>query len=134
MNAIMMRKALLNRVSARPFATATNHVQPRHPLGLRLDKVGFRQGFLQDPSVYPLIAIMGCAFTFVVGMGTHALLTYKDVQVDPKKRNEMFRSWGKQEEASLTKKWTRRATKRMNLTEGLGVDHKEWLKHKKEDH
>lgn len=64
--------------------------------------------------------------------GAHALLTYKDVQVDPAKRNQMMQTWGQQEQDSLTKRWTRRSTKRMNLQEGLGIDHDEWVKDKKD--
>jgi len=60
--------------------------------------------------------------------GAHATYAYKDVQVDPAKRNQMMQTWGREEQDSLTKRWTRRSTKRMNLQEGLGIDHEQWLR------
>jgi len=50
--------------------------------------------------------------------------------VDPTKRNQKMQTWGQEEQDSLTKRWTRRATKRMNLQEGMGVDHQEWMRQK----
>lgn len=50
--------------------------------------------------------------------------------MDPTKRNQMMQTWGREEQDSLTKRWTRRATKRMNLHEGMGVDHQEWMRQK----
>lgn len=126
---------LLKRViPARRFATswtAREAQQPKHPFSLKLDKTSFRDGFLQDPSVYPLIVILGVTLTFMTGMAGHALLTYKDVRIDPAKRGATLQYWGQEDTPSLTKQVTRRATRRMNLEEGLGVDHKEWLKQKK---
>ena len=133
----MMMKAapLVKRIPARRFATtwtARESQQPKHPLSLKLDAgTSFRHAFLQDPSVYPLMAILGTTLSFMIGMGAHALLTYKDVQIDPVHRNSILRTWGQEETPSLTKRVTRRATRRMNLEEGLGVDHTEWLKQKK---
>ena len=122
---------LLKRVGTR-IRQASNKTA-KHPFSLRMDNQNnFRQGFLQDPSVYPLIAILGAGLTFMCAMGAHALTSYKDVQVDPTKRNQMMQTWGRQEEDSLTKRWTRRSTKRMNLQEGMGIDHNEWTKHKKD--
>lgn len=61
------------------------------------------------------------------------MTSYKDVQVDPVKRNQKMQTWGQEEQDSLTKRWTRRSTKRMNLHEGLGIDHDQWLKEKNQD-
>lgn len=128
----MMKAALFNRVLTRRFATTASQVQPKHPFSLKLDKQGFSKGFLGDPSVYPLIVILGTALTFMTGMGVHALTSFKDVQIDPVHRGEIIKTWG-EDKHQLTHRWTRRSTQRLNMgEEGLGIDHKEWLKHKKD--
>jgi hypothetical protein len=75
---------------------------------------------------------MGCAMTFTVGMGLHGLTTYTDVQIDPKKRNTMIRDWGNEERHSVTEKLVYWNSFQKNMPEGLGVDHKTWIKQKKE--
>lgn len=69
--------------------------------------------------------------SMLLSLGAHAITSYKDVQVDPTKRNQKMQTWGQEEQDTLTKRWTRRATKRMNLQEGMGIDHNEWVKQKK---
>jgi len=57
---------LLKRIGVRHNTNKT----AKHPFALRLDQQNnFRQGFLQDPSVYPLIAILGAGLTFMCAMG-----------------------------------------------------------------
>ena len=83
--------------------------------------------WFSDPSTYPLIVIMGTAITFMTGAGLHALIRYKDVQIDPAKRNSMLQNWGDEEYSTTLSKvisWNAYGK------EGLGVDHEEWLKRK----
>lgn len=58
---------LLKRVGIRPMHT---NKTAKHPFALRMDQQNnFREGFLQDPSVYPLIFFLGAGLTFMCGMG-----------------------------------------------------------------
>ena len=93
---------------------------------------GFTKTWLSDPSTYPLIVIMSIAATFVIGMSTNALLTYKDVRIDPKKRNTMVRDWGEGGYQPLTGKVIWWNSWQKLAPEGLGVDHDKWLEGKKE--
>lgn len=62
---------LMKRIGVRH----TTHKTAKHPFALRLDQQNnFRQGFLQDPSVYPLIAILGAGLTFMCAMGKYMSL------------------------------------------------------------
>eukprot|EP00581_Thalassiosira_minuscula_P026443 CAMPEP_0184434042 /NCGR_PEP_ID=MMETSP0738-20130409/422463_1 /TAXON_ID=385413 /ORGANISM="Thalassiosira miniscula, Strain CCMP1093" /LENGTH=101 /DNA_ID=CAMNT_0026799921 /DNA_START=47 /DNA_END=352 /DNA_ORIENTATION=- len=87
-----------------------------------------KRDWFSDPSTYPLIAIMGCALTFMTGAAANALIRYKDVTVDPRKRNSKLQTWGDEEEYNSTLKklisWNAYGK------EGLGVDHNQWLKEK----
>lgn len=47
---------------------------------------------------------MGCALTFMVGMGGHALVSYKDVKIDPNKRTSKVTYWGTEEEPTVLSK------------------------------
>ncbi|KAL7475504.1 hypothetical protein ACHAW6_001415 [Cyclotella cf. meneghiniana] len=86
-----------------------------------------KKDWFSDPSTYPLIVIMGTAITFMTGAGIHALVRYKDVQIDPKKRNAKLQNWGEEEyQTTLSKVISWNAYGK----EGLGVDHEEWLKRK----
>jgi hypothetical protein len=91
-----------------------------------------KKDWLSDPSTYPIIAIMGFAVTFVVGMSANALLTYKDVRIDPKKRNSTLRTWGEGEYQPLCGKVIYPWSWQKTAPEGMGVDHEEWLKGKEE--
>ena len=72
---------------------------------------------------------MGTAITFMTGAGIHALTRYKDVTLDPSKRNSMLQTWGNDEyETTLSKYISWNAYGK----EGLGVDHEQWLKEKEE--
>lgn len=91
----------------------------------------FKANMLSDPSVYPLVGIMGFALIFMAGMGTHALLTYQDVEIDPKKRASTLRYWGNdQKHEPLTKSLVYWNSWQKNYPEGLGIDHKKWLESK----
>lgn len=98
----------------------------------------FRENWLSDPATYPIIAVLGGAMTLVVGIWFHSLAINKDVQIDPKKRNSIIRTWGKAEYATLpsvatniTAQVTRRPTWIQKSPEGLGVDHDKWLEERK---
>jgi hypothetical protein len=53
-----------------------------------------RKKMLSDPSTYPIIAILSAAVTGCVGFGLFHLSHAPDVQLDPSKRNKLFRDWG----------------------------------------
>jgi hypothetical protein len=53
-----------------------------------------KQAWFSDPAVYPIIVVMGGAAALVVGVGGSCLLYNPDVQIDPKKRNDIMRDWG----------------------------------------
>jgi len=76
------------------------------------------------------MVVMGCALTFVTGASIHALTCYKDVQIDPAKRNSKLQTWGKEE------KYTPLVGKAIGWNmygkEGLGVDHEKWQKEHEE--
>jgi 5-methylthioribose kinase len=65
-------------------------------------------------------------------MGFHGLTSYTDVQMDPKKRNKILRDWGNEEHHSVTEKLVYWNSFQKNMPEGLGVNHKAWIKQKKE--
>lgn len=100
-------------------------------LVLVMQKYSFQKSWLSDPSTYPLIVIMGGAITFMTGMGVHALSSYKDVTLDPKKRNAKLQTWGQTETPSLLSRVIYWNSWQKHNPEGLGVDHEEWLESKK---
>ena len=93
-----------------------------------------KENWLSDPSVYPLIAIMSTAGVFIVVMGANALLGYKDVQIDPRKRNSMLQTWGQEERIPITYRVHRATAGGRGMghmtdnPEGLGIDHAKWQK------
>mmetsp|Transcript_28962 Transcript_28962/g.47832 ORF Transcript_28962/g.47832 Transcript_28962/m.47832 type:complete len:136 (-) Transcript_28962:150-557(-) len=95
-------------------------------------KHGAGKDWLSDPSTYPIIAIMGFAGAFVVGMAANTLMTAKDVQIDPNKRSSIVRTWGEGDSQPLTGKAIWRWSWQKTNPEGMGVDHDEWLEGKKE--
>lgn len=82
---------------------------------------------MSDPSTYPIIAIMGTAMCFMVGMAANAL-TYKGVYVSPSKRGAILTTWGEEEKTGVTEAFVefRGGVK----AEGLGIDHEKWVKQK----
>mmetsp|Transcript_27473 Transcript_27473/g.35794 ORF Transcript_27473/g.35794 Transcript_27473/m.35794 type:complete len:132 (-) Transcript_27473:102-497(-) len=101
------------------------------PKALRAD-IGYsiKHYGLSDPSTYPLILVLGCAMAFVTGMGIFSLTTYKDVELDPHKRNSTMRTWGRDEVPTLTERLIYWNSWQKLAPEGLGVDHKKWLEEK----
>jgi hypothetical protein len=70
---------------------------------------------------------MGIAMTFVVGMTANALITYPDVQIDPKKRTTQMRDWGKGDHQPTVGKAIWRWSWQATAPEGMGVDHEKWV-------
>ena len=91
----------------------------------------FKENFLSDPSTYPIIFIMGFALTFMTGMGLHALAYYKDVRISPSKKHSELQTWGQEKVNPIVKViGEKNPYYRPTFTEGLGVDHEEWVKAK----
>lgn len=91
---------------------------------------GFKANFLSDPSTYPIIVILGCAMTFMTGMGFHALAYYKDVKISPSKKGSLMQTWGDQKVNTVVSVIGQNSYYKPTFTEGLGVNHDEWLKAK----
>jgi hypothetical protein len=68
----------------------------------------------------------------MVGMGCNALFTYKDVQIDPRKRNSMLTTWGQEQHDGVVKTYSEKVLGGVR-PEGLGIDHDEWVKSKKKE-
>ena len=63
------------------------------PKYLTIQKDNFKKAFLSDPSVYPLIFIVGCTLSGFFGFAAWHLEHDPDVRINPKKRNALFRYW-----------------------------------------
>ena len=57
-------------------------------------KYSFKKAWLNDPSTYPLIVVLGAAAGLCSGFGIYFLTTSKDVQINPQRRNSIMRTWG----------------------------------------
>lgn len=77
---------------------------------------------MSDPATYPLILILGCAISFMTGTGVHMLMHNQDVEIDPVKRNQGMRDWGRNDAPSVTEWLVRDRYFRNNNPKGLGVD------------
>jgi hypothetical protein len=73
---------------------------------------------------------MGCAITFMTGMGINALVSYKDVKLSPEKRNSKLQTWGTEEQPSKLSYAVHWNSYQKNMPEGMGIDHEEWKKSK----
>eukprot|EP01083_Nonionella_stella_P007698 22166_1 len=90
-----------------------------------------KRDWFSDPSTYPIFVIMGAALTFMTGAAANALIRYKDVTIDPKKRNSILQTWGSEEECGEYHSMLEKAISwNAYPPEGLGVDHDAWLKEK----
>ena len=58
----------------------------------------FKQDWLSDRSIYPLIIIVGTAMSFGIGVGVRCLTTNPDVQLSSSKRLSILRTWGDENE------------------------------------
>jgi hypothetical protein len=57
------------------------------------EKYRFKDAFLSDPSVYPLILIVGVTVSGFFGFMLWHIEHHVDVRFSPKKRNALFRYW-----------------------------------------
>ena len=73
------------------------------------------------------MTIMSFAITFLVGMSLNALITYKDIRIDPRKRNTVVRDWGEGGYQPLIGKLIWWNSWQKNAPEGLGFDHDKWV-------
>lgn len=65
---------------------------------------------------------MGFATTFMVGMGINALVNYKDVQINPARRNSVVQTWGTEEHPSVLSRAVYWNSYQKLKPEGLGRD------------
>jgi hypothetical protein len=95
-----------------------------------------KKAFFSDPSTYPLLAIMGIASFIVFGMGSNALLNYKDIKINPAYKHQVIRDWGKEPVSKVALVLSKEPIAmhaqhfKSIRQEGLGIDHEEWLKGK----
>jgi len=81
---------------------------------------------------------MGFISAVVVGMGTHQLLTLKDLRFSSKVKHAPLQTWGGERNVTVAARWANGPMlmhgneHRSTWNEGLGVDHNEWLKQKAE--
>jgi hypothetical protein len=68
--------------------------QSSGPAVTTVPRTTFKQNWLSDPSTYPLIAVMSGALALVGGVSAYYLSIHPDVQINPTKRNSLFRTWG----------------------------------------
>mmetsp|Transcript_20316 Transcript_20316/g.25112 ORF Transcript_20316/g.25112 Transcript_20316/m.25112 type:complete len:92 (+) Transcript_20316:50-325(+) len=53
----------------------------------------YKSAFLSDPSTYPIMVILGFAVAMGTAVGMRCLLKNPDVQISPKKRSSIVRTW-----------------------------------------
>jgi hypothetical protein len=94
----------------------------------------FKKTFMSDPATYPLMVIMATATTFMIGMGIHAMTSYKDLRITPSAKHKIIQDWGEEQKrpiiapvASHPFAFHRQSFKDIQY-EGLGVNHDEWKK------
>ncbi|KAG7358951.1 NADH-ubiquinone reductase complex 1 MLRQ subunit [Nitzschia inconspicua] len=101
-----------------------------HPQELIKQKNDFKKSWLSDPSCYPIMLIMGCGMTWMVGMGANALFGYKDVQVNPNNRGAVLKDWSKEHRTTVMERFAK--MKGGVAPEGLGIDHDKFVKEKEQ--
>lgn len=140
MNALrpfIQRSSIAVAATRRCATTVTGPQQGVHNLSAKsavppqMRSRGFKQDWLSDPSTYPIMLIMGTAITFMTGMGIHALTSYKDLRIDPRKKHAEMQFWGHEKQDSVVKAVaTKNPWYTPYFTEGAGVNHEEWVKAK----
>ncbi|KAL3757442.1 hypothetical protein ACHAWU_006649 [Discostella pseudostelligera] len=128
MNALFFRptSSIISRAARQYTSSPASTLWKREAAAEK--RLFIKKHWLSDPSVYPLMVIMGCAMTFLTGAALNAAIRYKDVTLDPKKRNSKLQTWGAEDKyhSTLEKVIAWNAYGK----EGLGVDHEQWLKEK----
>ena len=127
MNALRNTAARTSRMLTRRFASGAYRPKTIDFTNMERQIWNVKKDWLSDPGAYPIMAILGCAVTFMTGAGLHALTAYKDVTIDPTKRNSKLQTWGNEESHSLVE---RAISWNAYGKEGLGIDHEQWLKEK----
>ena len=111
-------------------ATQLRSKATMHPQEIIKQNNNFKKQWLSDPSTYPIMLVMGCGISWMVGMGFNALFGYKDVQVNPNNRGAVMKDWSKDHRESVMERF---ANMRGGVAaEGLGIDHEEWAKRKEQ--
>jgi hypothetical protein len=135
MNTLLSFKPLIQKTnhgmiiqrSCKRLASTAAHSNNAHGS----NKINYIQKhWLSDPSVYPLMVIMGSAITFMSRAGIHALRDYKDVKLTAAHRNSPLQNWGYEKESSAVETWVGRSN--AFPPEGLGLNHDEWMKSKEQ--
>ena len=71
--------------------------------------------------------------TFMTGAAANALIRYKDVTINPAKRNSILQTWGTADD-EVDGKYHSTLEKAISWNaygkEGLGINHEEWVKEK----
>lgn len=99
-----------------------------HPRELIKKNNEFSKSWLSDPACYPIILIMGCGMTWVLGMGANALFGYKDVQLNPNHRGAIMKDRSREHRVSVMERYA--SMKGGVAPEGLGIDHDKFVKEK----
>lgn len=101
-----------------------------HPHELIKKNNEFKRSWLSDPSTYPIMLIMGCGMTWMVGMGFNALFGYKDVQLNPNNRGAVMKDWSRDHRTGVLERYV---TFRGGVApEGLGIDHDKFVAEKEQ--
>ena len=96
-----------------------------------------KKAWLGDPSTYPLITVLMGAGALIVGFTLNCFINNKDVRINSKYKHQVIRDWGTSHTNTVAESVGTRpllnARRYKTLPyEGLGVDHKEWMKQHKQ--
>eukprot|EP01083_Nonionella_stella_P015311 42825_1 len=87
---------------ARRFASGTYKPKSIDFTNMEKNAWNVKKDWFSDPATYPIFVIMGCAMTFMTAAAAHSLIRYKDVTIDPKKRNSKLQTWGMEDRYQST--------------------------------
>lgn len=109
-----------------------SHLKSRNTQN-KIKPYSFTEACLSDSATYPLFACLAVAGTFIAGCTINAFANNKDIRISPAHKSHVLRDWGQGHTATLTEVvGTRPLVNAQRYTtlpyEGLGMDHKEWLK------
>jgi hypothetical protein len=129
-----MQKTVLQ--ASRRFNSATTTVAPKAPFVPDIYKNSFKKTY-SNPGVYPLLAVLGAAGCFIVGMTTNRVMyRSKQAKFSQEAKNSVIQTWGTEKTEALVNRASKRPIAfnaqgfRSLRQEGLGVDHEEWKKGK----
>lgn len=102
-----------------------------HLNAININKNSFGENWLSDPSTYPIIIVLSSAICFLAGMGVYSLTSYRDVRISPDRKHSEIQDRSNKHYRSFTESIGSHNKKYAPFfMEGIGVDHKEWLKRK----